>query len=104
MHPMPGLRSSRRRTPRLGCTRLHQYLGIGALLLPSRLISSAIDRAGELGAFDPDAASPLFAIKETHARVLLIHGQRDSSIPFGQSVALHAAAADHSRLFLLPNE
>jgi pimeloyl-ACP methyl ester carboxylesterase len=83
---------------------IHQYLGIGALLLPSTLIGSAIDRAGELGAFNPDAASPLLAIKKTHAQVLLIHGRRDSSIPFSQSVALHAAAADHSRLILLASE
>ena len=83
---------------------IRHYLGPGALLLSSTLINSAIDEAGELGGFNPDAASSLDAIQKTRAQVLLIHGKRDSNIPFGQSEALHAAAPDHSRLILLAGE
>jgi len=60
------------------------------------------DEAGMIAHFDPDAASPLAAIARTSAPVLLAHGTADLIIPVEQSKELHAAAAEHSELLLVP--
>ena len=57
--------------------------------------------AGHIGGFDPDDASPLRAIRNTRAQVLLIHGKNDAKIPPSHSRRLHEAAPDHSRLVQL---
>jgi pimeloyl-ACP methyl ester carboxylesterase len=62
----------------------------------------AIDEAGRLGGFDPDASSAAEAIKRTQAQVLLLHGTHDRVVPARNSRAIHAAAPDHSRLAMLP--
>ncbi len=64
-------------------------------------IPAAINRAGRVGGFDPDQASPLRAIVKTKAPILLIHGRADTWVPCGQSEKMHAAAPDHTRLILV---
>lgn len=51
--------------------------------------------------FDPAAASPLKAIAQTKAQVLLIHGTVDPLIPPEHSRRLHENAEDHSTLRLI---
>lgn len=51
--------------------------------------------------FDPAAASPLKAIAQTKAQVLLIHGTVDPLIPPEHSRRLHENAEDHSTLQLI---
>ncbi|HVM61625.1 MAG TPA: alpha/beta fold hydrolase [Verrucomicrobiae bacterium] len=64
-------------------------------------IDAAIDGAGRLADFDPDDASPVKAITQTQAPVLLFHGGRDVKIPCQQSAQLHAAAPGHSELIIV---
>jgi pimeloyl-ACP methyl ester carboxylesterase len=70
--------------------------------LSDRDFVTVVNDAGKLANFDPDDASPLAAIQRTHAPVLLAHGTLDLIIPVEQSKELHAAAADHSELLLVP--
>lgn len=83
---------------------VHSYarlLGLG--FLPRRLIDQAVEEAGQIGHFQPSEASPLRAIQQTNARILLIHGTADWKIPASSSQQLHAAALHHSRLILVEN-
>lgn len=80
------------------------YLPLLGKAMPSSFIQSAIDEAGMVAHFHPDAASPLSSIVRTRAPVLLIHGIEDRHIPASHSRALHAAAPDHTRLLLLESE
>lgn len=68
---------------------------IGAAL-PDALIDSIVDDAGELGGFSPDAADTVAAIARTDARVLLVHGERDGSIPFEHAEALRDACGSQT--------
>lgn len=61
-----------------------------------------ITEAGEHGGFDPDEADALAAIARTTAPVLIASGRLDFIVPHAQSVELHEAAPDHSRLISLP--
>jgi len=82
---------------------VHSYarlLGLG-FFLPRRLIDQAVEDAGQIGHFQPSEASPLRAIQQTNARVLLIHGTADWKIPPSSSQQLHVAAPNHSRLMLV---
>jgi pimeloyl-ACP methyl ester carboxylesterase len=65
------------------------------------MIDRAITDAGYIANFQPSEANPLKAIRQTHARVLLIHGTADWKIPSSSSQQLHAAAPSHSRLILV---
>jgi uncharacterized protein len=80
------------------------YLPVLSKLIPDSFIQQGVDEAGTLGKFDVDAASSLTAISRTQAQVLLIHGLADQHIAPAQSIALHAAARDHSELVLLEDE
>lgn len=64
-------------------------------------IDEAIDRAGTLGAFDPNESDSTVAIAQTKAQVLLLHGRADAHIPWQHGEALHAAAPDHSHLVIV---
>jgi pimeloyl-ACP methyl ester carboxylesterase len=64
-------------------------------------IDRALERAGQLAAFDPRQASPLRAVGRTRAALLLVHGAEDRNIPASHARALHAAA-DRSELVLIP--
>jgi len=80
----------------------HQMLPALTWYLSAEDCRAIEDEAGKLAAFDPDAASPLAAIGRTHVPVLLVHGTFDLIIPVDQAKELHAAAADHSELLLVP--
>jgi pimeloyl-ACP methyl ester carboxylesterase len=69
--------------------------------LSPAFLARVVDRAGALGGFDPDAASPLDAIPKTRAPVLLVHGRADGLIPPWHSERIHAAAPDRSELVLV---
>lgn len=80
------------------------YLPLLGRLVPDSFVQGAVDHAGSLGRFDPDAASPIRAIARTRARVLLIHGAQDRHIPAQHSRAIHAVAPHHSELIVLERE
>jgi dipeptidyl aminopeptidase/acylaminoacyl peptidase len=70
--------------------------------LPSAFVDGSLARAGARAGFDPDLASPLAAIAETRAPVLLFHGREDERIPFSHSEHLAEAAGDRAELVLVP--
>jgi pimeloyl-ACP methyl ester carboxylesterase len=72
-----------------------------AWLYSSRDYQAIATRVGELGGFDPDRDSPLAGIRRTNAPVLIIHGQSDICFGPGESIRLHEAAENHSRLILV---
>jgi hypothetical protein len=59
------------------------------------------DRIGRIDGFDPDHASPLYAIAHMTTPVLLIHGKLDDFLYPEHSIRLHEAAPDHSQLILV---
>jgi alpha-beta hydrolase superfamily lysophospholipase len=69
--------------------------------LPGDFIRRAIDLAGEKGAFDPDAASPLSAAASTNAALLLVHGKDDWRIPAGHSERIYRSCKSRSRSALV---
>jgi dipeptidyl aminopeptidase/acylaminoacyl peptidase len=64
-------------------------------------IDAVVDAAGRAAGFDPEAASPLRAIQQTKAGVLLIHGTEDGYVPPIHSRRLHDAAPGHSELVVI---
>ncbi|HTS19698.1 MAG TPA: alpha/beta fold hydrolase [Verrucomicrobiae bacterium] len=66
-------------------------------------IARAINDAGKLAGFDPKQASPLTAIQNTQAHVLLIHGEPDEKVSTEYSRQLHAATPRLSQLMLIPS-
>ena len=65
-------------------------------------IQRLITEAGDMAGFDPDEADALAAIKRTDAPVLIASGCWDIVVPHTQSIELHDAAPDHSKLIALP--
>ena len=59
------------------------------------------NRVGRIDGFDPDRASPLYAISHMRTPVLLIHGKLDDFLYPEHSIRLHEAAPDHSQLILV---
>jgi len=59
------------------------------------------DRVGKIDGFDPDLASPLYAISHMTTPVLLIHGKLDDFLYPEHSIRLHEAALNHSQLILV---
>jgi len=56
---------------------------------------------GKREGFDPDRESPLAAIARCKTPVLLFHGKSDDFLRPEQSIRLHDAALDHSKLILV---
>lgn len=75
-----------------------KYLPMITVTLTPEELRGIVGRAGELGGFDPDDASPVKAIQRHTAATLLVHGTHDTHIPFSHAQALHAAAPGHSTL------
>lgn len=65
--------------------------GAAGLLIPEALVQSTLDAGGELARFDPDDADSMRAIATTSARVLLVHGDADTNVPYDHAEALYAA-------------
>ena len=76
-------------------------LGPGRFLFSPDDIQQAVNEAGQLASFNPDDVSPLEAITQTQAQILLIHSRSDQFIPWEHSQRLHDAARDHSKLVLV---
>ncbi len=76
-------------------------LGMGNLISDATF-QEAIDRAGQAGGFNPDAAVAREAVKRTSASVLIMHGLEDRLVPAGNGAAIHAASPEGNELVLLP--
>jgi pimeloyl-ACP methyl ester carboxylesterase len=80
-------------------------LGLGHAISDSTF-DAAVDRAGEMGGFWPDASVVSGAIRQSRAHVLVLHGEEDWLVPPGNGAAIHLAAAPRefgdSELVLLP--
>jgi pimeloyl-ACP methyl ester carboxylesterase len=71
-------------------------------LLPPRYVTSALARAGELGRFPPEEASPVLSAARVRVPVLLLHGAADAKTPPHHSQRVAAALGGPKRLVLLP--
>lgn len=80
---------------------LTRMLPVAGALVPEVVIQRTVDRAGRLGGYDPDEASPSRAIGQTRAPVLLLHGEHDRHIPVAHSLALRAAAGSRAELVIV---
>lgn len=83
---------------------VENYLPLLGRLIPDSFVQGAVDQAGLLGSFDPEAASPVSAISRTRAGVLLIHGALDRHIPVQHSRTIYSMAPHHSRLIVVERE
>ena len=81
-----------------------EYLPAPLRLIPDGWFQSAVDEAGRLARFDPDAGSPLALMNGVRQNVLLVHGDADTQIPPYHSRELAQAARGRARLVMLPNE
>lgn len=82
---------------------VRRYLPLGPLLT-DMWIDTVTRQAGRIAGFDPCDASPMEAITQTQAQILLIHGLCDEHIPSSHSDLVYQAAPSHSRLVLIPGE
>lgn len=73
-----------------------------AWLFDDATIDAAIARVGELAQFDPDQADGVAALSCRPVPLLVIHGERDRTIPCDQGARLAAADGPGSRLVLIP--
>lgn len=62
-----------------------------------------VDSAGTLAGFNPDSQQPRDRIRQTQAKVLILHGQDDWLVPAEQGMLLQQSAASNVELELLPN-
>jgi pimeloyl-ACP methyl ester carboxylesterase len=69
--------------------------------LPLPFVNRVVDLAGARAGFDPDAASPVEAVRRTRAPILLIHGRNDARIDPAHAERIHAAGADHTELVVV---
>jgi len=70
--------------------------------LPRRYVRDALARAGELGGFPPDEASPVALAPSVHVPVLLLHGALDRKTPPAHSLRIAAALPSPPVLRVLP--
>jgi alpha-beta hydrolase superfamily lysophospholipase len=69
--------------------------------LPLPFVNRVVDLAGARAGFDPDAASPVEAVRRTRAPILLIHGRNDARIDPSHAERIHVAGADHTELVVV---
>lgn len=74
------------------------------LIATDGLITGVLARAGKMAGFDPSKASPMAAIRNAEAPLLLLHGKLDAKIPYTHSEVIRKAADPRGRLILLENE
>jgi pimeloyl-ACP methyl ester carboxylesterase len=79
-------------------------LGGWSFLAQPPVLRAVTNAAAALAKFDADDASPLRAITQTSAPVLLVHGTEDRHLPPYHSMRLHDAAPDHSELYLVEGD
>jgi uncharacterized protein len=71
-------------------------------ILPPGYVSAALDRAGELGRFPTEDASPVRLASRVRVPVLLLHGGADAKTSPDHSRRIAAALAGPHRLVVLP--
>jgi uncharacterized protein len=76
------------------------YLPAFSRFLPDAWFQNAIDDAGWLAGFDPDASAPLRSIVRT-APTLLIHGDVDTQVPLRHSRRLQQASGGRATLVVV---
>lgn len=74
---------------------------IGSFLSDS-VVNSMADMVSNVAGMDLDTARPIDAITRTKAKILLIHGDKDTIIPHEASVQLHAENPA-TKLLTIPN-
>jgi pimeloyl-ACP methyl ester carboxylesterase len=74
----------------------------GWLHLPRSYVERTLARAGEIGDFPPDEASPVALAPAVHVPVLLLHGARDRKTPPAHSLRIAAALPSPPVLRVLP--
>jgi dipeptidyl aminopeptidase/acylaminoacyl peptidase len=79
-----------------------KYLSGPLRLIPDAWFQGAVDQASRIGGFDPDAQSPMRAVRSSQEKVLLIHGALDTQVPVRHSLALAKAAGARAQLVTLP--
>ena len=67
-------------------------------------VGAALERAGQIGGFDPDRADGVAAVRNSAAHFLLIHGREDAKIPWRESWRLHEAGMEKSEIIVVPGE
>lgn len=72
--------------------------------LSEQRIQHAVDRAGEMGGFDPDDADTERAASALQVPLLVIHGEEDRRIPISHARCLCDTAGDVSRLIAIPGK
>jgi dipeptidyl aminopeptidase/acylaminoacyl peptidase len=80
------------------------YLPVVGAAIPDRWLQSAIDRAGDMAAFDPEQASTLTAARGLRAPVLLLHGSLDTQVPSRHGQALERSGGERAQLVLVAGE
>jgi pimeloyl-ACP methyl ester carboxylesterase len=79
-----------------------KYLPTVLGLVPDAWFQRAVDDAGAMAGFDADLAAPLHNIANVQAKVLLIHGDRDSQVPLVHSQRLARASSGRAELLVIP--
>ena len=74
-----------------------------AWLIPDALTDVLVDRAGALGGFDPDEASPQRRVAEApaSARMLVVHSRDDETIPYPQALDIVQSCGERCELLTL---
>jgi hypothetical protein len=75
---------------------------IPGLFMSDQDYITVINKMGKVAGFDPDACSPLVAIKKTTAPIRLFQGTDDLIVSPDSSRELAAAAPDHTQLTMIP--
>lgn len=84
-------------------TFVRQYLDGWSWLISEKTVRKAIKQGGNLADFDI-SQTPLKAIAQTNAPILLIHGEADKHVPSWHSKQLYARAKGYCELLLIDNE
>jgi len=79
-------------------------LPVPGLFLSPQDFADIVNRMGRIAQFDPDAQTPLTAIRKTTAHVRLFHGDADLITPSDCSRRLAAADPDRTELTILKGQ
>jgi len=73
-----------------------------APLMSNSDFEAILARAGKIADFNPNDASPVNAVKNLHAPILLVHGLLDTTVPVDHSQAIYAAASEPKQIIIVP--
>jgi pimeloyl-ACP methyl ester carboxylesterase len=77
---------------------MRRHLAFIAPTMSQQDVAKVIDRAAEMGTFDPQQASTIDAAAQLDCPLLLVHGLIDISVPVEHSQAIHEAANEPKEL------